>query len=113
MNNKSKIMILPDVCQEVHFPEGNSTVAVCWNIHTVTKTIKGSDGLTYKAEVQERRPKAEPYIDFVALREYEKGEFVKDEDSPVVGGLSTVRAKEIAEELIRAAQYIENKTYAN
>lgn len=111
MGNKSRILILPDASQEVHFPEGNFTVAVCWNISEVRKTIKGNDGLTYKAEVYERRT-AEPYIDFVAIREYEKGDFVKDEDSPVEGGLSTVRAKEIAEELIRAAQYIENKTYA-
>jgi hypothetical protein len=102
---KAKIYTLKDSNQEAHFPDGNDTVAVCWNIKQTTKSIKGEDGLTYKAEVWERQ-KVEPYIDFIALREYDKGDFVKDEDCPVDGGLSVNSALRISEELIRAAKYI-------
>jgi len=102
---EAKIYTLENSNQEAHFPDGNGTVAVCWNIRSATKTIKGADGLSYKAEVWERQ-KAEPYIDFIGIREYDKGEFVADEDSPVRGGLSIKAALKISDELIRATQYI-------
>lgn len=91
--------------QEAHFPEGNTSVAVCWNIKEVQKSIKGKDGLTYKAETWEREEKSGPYVCFMSVREYKKGEFVSAEDSPVDGGMSIKQAQYIAEELAKALKY--------
>jgi hypothetical protein len=101
----ARILILSNTGREVHFPDGNNAVAVCWNTKTVTKSIKGADGLTYKAEVRERT-KTEPYIDFVSVREYAKDDFVEDEDSTVAGGISVKYAESLAQELIKAVAYI-------
>lgn len=102
---KVKIYKLEDAGQEVHFPEGNTAVAVCWNIICRTKSIKGEDGLTYKAEVWERSS-YQPYIDFVLVRENGEGEFSKDEDSSVAGGISLKVAERISRELTTAVNYV-------
>jgi hypothetical protein len=97
---------LTNANKEAHFPKGNNSVAVCWNIHKALKSLKGEDGLVYKAEVWERAKDSKPYIDFVSVREYEKEEFVESEDSPVDGGLSIDFAQSIADELYRAIKYV-------
>jgi hypothetical protein len=104
-----KKYMLTNANQEAHFPAGNNTVAVCWNIHQVAKSIKGPGDVTYKADVWVRRPNSKPYIDFVSVREYNKGEFVKDEDSPVAGGQSIQTATRLAEELLRAVEYAKSQ----
>jgi hypothetical protein len=98
-----KIITFCDSNKEAHFPDGNDHVAVCWNIRDVTRTIKGEDGLAYKAQVWERKEN-KFYIDFITFRRHE-GLFVEDEDSPVDGGLSIEFAEKITKELNRAIEY--------
>lgn len=103
---KAKIYKLENAGQEVHFPDGNVSVAVCWNIICHPKSIKGKDGLTYKAEVWERN--SSPYIDFVSVREYREGEYSKNEDSPVDGGFSIKTAEGLTRELTKAVEYVKS-----
>jgi len=97
-----KIFILSNG-KEVHFPAGNYSAAVCWNVKKIEKKLKGPDNLIYRAEAWERESK--PYVDFITIREYQKDVFVEDEDSPVDGGLSVEAAKKLSEELSRAVEY--------
>jgi hypothetical protein len=105
---KVKKCMLSSSGQEAHFPEGNTSVAVCWNIKKTKKTLRGEDGLTYKADVWERIKKSGPYLCFMSIREYEKGGFVRDEDSPVEGGMSYEQAENIIKELAWALKYVES-----
>ena len=102
---ETKIYKLTNSGKEAHFPAGNQSVAVCWNIHQIDKSLKGEDGLTYKAHVWEKHKDSKPYIDFVTVREGEENEFYESENSPVDGGLSLPYAEGIAQELIRAVEY--------
>lgn len=97
--------MLEDSGQEVHFPGANTSAAVCWNIKKTTKTLKGEDDLTYKAEVWERVKGSGPYLCFINVREYGNGKFFRSEDSPVEGGMSIIQAKNIAKELAVALEY--------
>jgi hypothetical protein len=97
--------LLSNSGQETHFPKGNECVAVCWNAHQITKKIKGKDKLIYTADVWEREPNTNPYIDFISVREGEPGEFYSDGD-PAKGGQSAESATQLAEELLRAVEYL-------
>ena len=100
-----KIYILDE--KEVHMI-GNY-VGVVWNVTKKQKTIKGEDGVTYRAEVPVRD--GDPYIDFISIREYDNDTPVEDEDSPVEGGLNTKAAAQIITELYDAISYIDGKVY--
>jgi hypothetical protein len=88
--------------KEIHMV--GDAVGVCWNIHHTTRTIKGEDGLTYRAEVPVRDD--DPYIDFVTIREEEGDTPWEDEDSPVEGGMDVEYAEEIVQELQWAIAYL-------
>ena len=88
-------------------------VGVVWGIKKVKKTIYAGDGVTYAAEVWERKPDSPitqyPYIDFLDIREDSMGDFYADDDSPVQGGLSVKSAMQVAKELAEAVHYIQSK----
>ena len=103
---KPKIYQLIKPGQEVHFPGDNTMVAVCWNTENVTKTIKGPDGLKYTAQVQQRLPKALPYISFMTVRKDPLvGHFYRTDESPVDGGMGLNMASDAAKELTVAIEY--------
>lgn len=103
-----KIYILDE--KEVHMI--GEYVGVVWSVTKKQKTIKGEDGVTYRAEVPVRD--GDPYIDFISIREdnYPNGdtETYEDEDSPVQGGLSVSTAAKIAVEIHEAIQYYNKVT---
>lgn len=82
-------------------------VAVCWPGHYEFEKI---DECYSTEKWQRSHNKWHPYgyIDFVWLREDPDGGFYEDEDSPVEGGLDPDVARQIAAELIKAADYIES-----
>lgn len=105
MTTNVKKVILSHSGKEIHFPIGNSVVAVCWNVNRVEKQIKGEDGLIYTAKVYERKKNSKAYIDFITLHEDEDEYIYEDEESPVEGGLNINYAEKIANEIVRAVQY--------
>lgn len=97
--------------KEVHMMRGENSIikgsiGVVWNCKDVVKILKGEDGIEYKATVPVRNGK--PYIDFLSIREYTKGEYLEDEDSPIRGGISPEFAAILIEELQWAIDYINN-----
>lgn len=100
--NPAKIHILRNEESELHMM--GDYVAVCWRIRFKTKSIKGEDGNTYRAEIHERRETA-PYITFPIVRVSGEGEWLDDDDS-ISGGLNSKQAEQIALELGYAVQYI-------
>ena len=97
---KPKIYVLE---REIHMV--GESVAVVWNTKPDKKTIE-QNGVKFTAQIRVRS--GDPYIDFVSIREYGKGEFVEDEDSPAAGGLSVRRAEELSKELAAAVEYLKS-----
>ena len=81
-------------------------VAVCWNGHYIEKSVPSLP--MHKITVQKwQRARFKPYIDFVWLREDPDGNPYEDEDTPVAGGIGVDVARQVASELVKAAEYIE------
>jgi len=97
--------------REIHMM--NDLVAVVWNTKEVLDTAV-INGRTYQTSISTRD--GEPYIDFVAVRLYDKGtkqeSFAEREDSPADGGIDIETAQIFIEGLEKAIAYIENKDYA-
>lgn len=102
MSEKPQPIEIVNTHRELHMM--GEVVAVCWNTKTeiVTRSI---EGVEYSG--QKRVRVGAPYIDFVALRE-DHGERYEDDDSPASGGLSAAYARQLAAELLSAADYIES-----
>ena len=79
-------------------------VAVVWNCEQEKRTLKGEDGIIYRADVPVRN--GTPYIDFISLQ-HDGEEVYEDDDSPVDGGLNAGQALQVAQELELAARYLE------
>jgi hypothetical protein len=104
----SEITIYHLAEKEVHMV--GDYVGVVWPTKEQKKALPGYDGLIYHAPVNVRS--GDPYIDFLTIRKDDRrDEFYEDEDSPADGGLSMDTAKQMAEELLRAVEYI--KTAGN
>jgi hypothetical protein len=82
-------------------------VAVVYNLETrkETKSFE-KDGLTYTANLQTKVRKGDPYIDFVNIKEDNDGSFWDDEDI-TVGNMDIECARDVANELLLAAEYLE------
>lgn len=81
-------------------------VGVCWNGRYVKKSLPSLP--MHRSTIREwQRASSKPYIDFVWLREDPDGDPYEDEDSPVAGGIDVDVARQTANELIKAAEYIE------
>lgn len=98
-----EIHILPDDGIEAHLMGGY--VAVVWNLEKRESRLAGPDGKMYTRVDYERR--GNPYIDFISLRQDSvSGQWYRDEDSPVDGGLAAGEATTIIKELQRALLYL-------
>lgn len=111
-----KIYMLKNDELEVHMM--GKYVGVVWQLHEVKKQIKGEDGVTYSAVVLERRTPTQkwehsPYINFYDIRQDSDGEYYKDDDCPILGGLSEDSAFVLAQELTAACDYIKHKEWEN
>jgi len=87
-------------------------VGVCWNGGYVKKDIYPAPVEKYCVmKVWQREPtrwSPGAYIDFVWLVEDPDGEPYERDDSSIAGGLDTTKAaRQVAAELIKAAEYIE------
>lgn len=103
---KPEIFQFPDHSKEIHVM-GNY-VGVCFRIEKKTTRVRdGNKIVTTDTWNKEEYPM--PYIDFVWIRMDSKNEPYVDDDSPVDGGLSTKEANQLANELILAIQYIEER----
>ncbi len=103
-----KIYQLKDISREVHMV--GKYAGVSFPIKSVKKVIT-QDGTKYVAETWEHDSTRVPYIDFYDIRQGSDGEYYKDEDSPVQGGLSPHEAIVIAIELKQACDYIQNREW--
>jgi hypothetical protein len=90
--------------REVHMM--GEYVGVVWHIKSHKEVSQ--DFLTGTKTTTEKFYKSgKPYIDFLWIRHDDlNDEWYEDEDSPVDGGLSTQQAETIAQELLRAVEYI-------
>lgn len=96
--------------KEVHMMRGEDStikgsIGVVWNCKDEVKTLKGEDGLEYKATVPVRDGK--PYIDCLSITKWDDGEYLEDEDSPIRGGITPIFAAVLIEELQWAIDYIQ------
>lgn len=80
-------------------------VAICWNAKEVKKAVV-ADGASYYASTWEKAGK--PYIDFVGFGMDRREEYYEKEDSPVDGGIDAEFGKQIANELLLAAAWLES-----
>lgn len=109
MAEEPKVVVYHLAEREVHMV--GDYVGVCWNTKKVRqqKSII-ENGVTYHAEVKKVVREGRPYIDFLYLRKDEfAGEVYADKDSPVEGGISAKFARQIAAELLVAADYLEQQ----
>ena len=103
-----KIYQLKDISREVHMV-GNS-VGVSFHLKHYTR-LAVSAGTRSVTETWVRDPDSTPYINFYDIRQGSDGEYYKDDDSPVQGGLSPHQAIVIAIELKQACDYIQNREW--
>src|SRR3990167_2695925 len=96
-----KAYILADNAKEIHMV--GEHVGICWTLRSETRTIKGEDGKTYRADVYTRGTK--PYIYFVWLRGAEES-YWEDDDNVGRGGMIAQTAVQVSTELARAAKYL-------
>ncbi len=103
-----KIYQLKDISREVHML--GKYVGVSFHLkHTSrittdknTKTITETWAPDYTSA---------PYINFYDIRQGSDGEYYKDDDSPVAGGLNPQSAITVAIELKQACDYIQNREW--
>lgn len=83
-------------------------VAVCYNTTWRQESHPDAAGRLVTVRWQERV--GAPYIDFVWMRQDRDGTWYEDEDNPVSGGFTARAARQVAEELLTAVQYLDEQT---
>lgn len=104
---KPKVYYLPNTGREVHMV--GEYVGVCWSTRTTHDTIMHR-GKPVRVPVVSRS--GDPYIDFPWVRQGSEGDYYEDDDKSVDPcEFLPEGARQLANELLLAAAYIEGGNY--
>lgn len=96
------------IVDEQEFHRIGEHVSVVWNIKRVTME-RMIDGKRFHGESLERDTGlcGGPYISFASVLKDSQGEWYRDDDDTARGGIDAKAARQVADELLEAANYLE------
>lgn len=101
---KFKIYFLKDSDEEIYM--FGDYIGIVWDLEEVTKTTVNETGHRQKVTVYERT--GEKYIGFPIIRGNTEEDYYLDDDKSIDGGLSLEAARQVAQELTSAVEYLES-----